>query len=209
MGRIFLLLVLGGSFSLMTEAALAQPSAEVRRPTARPTAASVDSSVPFRELDQPAKPIQLPQRAAKSAASDSNPDSSRRTVTLPLWMTVITLGLVLVLFTFGLKWLQRYGPASFRGLPTAAVEVLGRRPLEPKVSLHIVRCGSRVLVLGVGPDGVRTLSEITDPVEVDLLVGACQTKLSVAPKGEPFGQILEKSAFWSPTAQPTGGSRAS
>lgn len=63
-----------------------------------------------------------------------------------------------------------------RGLPNDAVEPLGQRVLGRGVAVHLVRCGNRMLLLGVGPDGVRTLAEITDPVEVDLLAGACRRR---------------------------------
>jgi len=37
-----------------------------------------------------------------------------------------------------------------------------------------VRFGSRLLMLGTSQEGVTTLSEINDPVEIDYLAGLCQ-----------------------------------
>jgi len=48
-----------------------------------------------------------------------------------------------------------------------------------------------MLVLGVGPDGIRTLSEITDPVEVDLLAGACRRRDETA-SGPTFSQLFHR-----------------
>ena len=90
--------------------------------------------------------------------------------------------------------MKTYGPAAVRGLPSSAIEVLGRRPLEPRVSLQIVRCGTRVLILGLGPDGARTLSEITDPVEVDLIVGACRTANTEPSQRPSFANLFESIA---------------
>ncbi|MBC8113026.1 MAG: flagellar biosynthetic protein FliO, partial [Candidatus Saccharimonas sp.] len=85
-----------------------------------------------------------------------------------LWTTVLALGAIVGALALAGRWLKPYLGAP-RGLPIEALELLGRRLIEPKVSIHLVRCGGKVLVLGVSPDGVRTLSEIADPHEVDRL----------------------------------------
>jgi hypothetical protein len=56
-----------------------------------------------------------------------------------------------------------------------------------------VRCGPKILILGVGPDGIRTLSEITDPVEIDLMAGACRRKETSGTPGVSFGTKLRTS----------------
>lgn len=89
-----------------------------------------------------------------------------------MWTTVIALGAMVGVLTLAGRWLKPY-LGTPRGLSIDALELLGRRVIEPKVSIHLVRCGSRILVLGVSPDGVRTLSEIADPDEVDRLTEAC------------------------------------
>jgi hypothetical protein len=99
----------------------------------------------------------------------------------------MALGLMLAV-----RFLKRHGPASLRGLPTEAVEALGQRILSRGVAVHLVRCGSRMLLLGVGPDGIRTLAEITDPVEVDLLTGACRRRDESSPGLGAFAQVWQK-----------------
>ena len=89
-----------------------------------------------------------------------------------LWTTVLALGAIVGALTLAGRWLKPYLGAP-RGLPIEALELLGRRMIEPKVSIHLVRCGGKVLVLGVSPDGVRTLSEIADAHEVERLTEAC------------------------------------
>ncbi len=89
-----------------------------------------------------------------------------------LWTTVLALGAIVGALALAGRWLKPYLGAP-RGLPIEALELLGRRLIEPKVSIHLVRCGGKVLVLGVSPDGVRTLSEIADPHEVERLAEAC------------------------------------
>ena len=89
-----------------------------------------------------------------------------------LWTTVLALGAIVGALALAGRWLKPYLGAP-RGLPIEALELLGRRMIEPKVSIHLVRCGGKVLVLGVSPDGVRTLSEIADPHEVNRLTETC------------------------------------
>ena len=89
-----------------------------------------------------------------------------------LWTTVLALGAIVGALALAGRWLKPYLGAP-RGLPIEALELLGRRLIEPKVSIHLVRCGGKVLVLGVSPDGVRTLSEIADPHEVERLTETC------------------------------------
>ncbi len=92
-----------------------------------------------------------------------------------LWTTFISLGLIVGTIVLVGRGLKRYGIQGAQALPIDALEVLGRRTIEPKVAVHLVRCGSRILVLGVGSDGVRTLSEIDDPEEVERLTNACRS----------------------------------
>lgn len=65
--------------------------------------------------------------------------------------------------------------------------------LSRGVAVHLVRCGSRMLVLGVGPDGVRTLAEITDPLEVDVLAGACRRRDESSAGVAAFAHLLQRS----------------
>lgn len=89
-----------------------------------------------------------------------------------IWTTVISLGVIVGGLVLVGYWLKPYAVGA-HGLPIEAMELLGRRVIEQKVAIHLVRCGGRVLVLGVSPEGARTLSEITDPAEVNRLVAAC------------------------------------
>ena len=84
-----------------------------------------------------------------------------------------SLAVVLGLFLL-LAWVVRMslpkGPAS---LPRDAVEVLGRSLLTGRQYVHLIRCGNKMLLVSVTATGAETLTEITDPVEVDRLAGIC------------------------------------
>ena len=52
-----------------------------------------------------------------------------------------------------------------------SIGVIGQARLSPRHSVHLVRVGGRVLIVGTGPAGSpTTLGEVTDPVELDRLV---------------------------------------
>ncbi|WP_435008896.1 FliO/MopB family protein [Tundrisphaera lichenicola] len=60
--------------------------------------------------------------------------------------------------------------ASKRFLPSrdsGPIRVVGRAALSPRHSVHLLRVGDRVLILGTGPQGApTTLGEVTDPAEL-------------------------------------------
>lgn len=136
----------------------------------------------------------LPARSRPSAANDGpNPRRPAATQSGSLWVTLVIVVATFAGLALVTRWLKTHGPAQFRALPNDALELLGRRTLEPRVTVHLVRCGGRILMLGVAPDGVRTLAEYTDPVEIDLLAGACRTT-SDNGAAQPFGALFTQTA---------------
>lgn len=119
---------------------------------------------------------------------------------MSLWGTVAALAVLGIGLTLFLKWIRRHGPAVLRALPNEAVEPMGQRVLSRGVAVHLVRCGNHMLLLGVGPDGVRTLADISDPTEVDLLTGACRRRDEGALGIAPFAQLLQRTT---PAANPS------
>jgi hypothetical protein len=63
--------------------------------------------------------------------------------------------------------------------------------LDYRSTIQLVRCGSRLLVIGVSQAGMTTLAEITDPVEVDYLAGFCKPSQPVS-VGESFSQLFRR-----------------
>lgn len=85
-----------------------------------------------------------------------------------------SLAAVLGLF-FVVAWaLRRAAPRESAPLPAEVVELLGRKILSQRHKLELVRCGKKLLLVSLTPDGAETLTEITDPVEVDRLAGLCR-----------------------------------
>jgi hypothetical protein len=52
--------------------------------------------------------------------------------------------------------------------------VLGRVPLAARQFAELLRVGNKLVLVSLTPSGAETLTEVTDPAEVDRLVGLCQ-----------------------------------
>ncbi|MFO1041412.1 MAG: flagellar biosynthetic protein FliO [Planctomycetaceae bacterium] len=112
--------------------------------------------------------IKIPPRSSHESSGKLKSSSSGGGV----WTTLLSL--TAIVGTLGaVGYFAKPYLGTARGLPVEALELLGRRAIEQKVAIHLIRCGSRVLVVGVSPEGARTLSEITDPAEVQRLIDTC------------------------------------
>jgi flagellar biogenesis protein FliO len=107
--------------------------------------------------------------AAAPAARTASPTAGRAALT-----TLTSLAVVVGLFLL-LVWLQRRTGAG-RGLtlPGEVLETLGRVRLNGRQEMHLVRVGNKLLLLAVTAQGAETLTEITDPREIDRLSGICR-----------------------------------
>jgi flagellar biogenesis protein FliO len=115
------------------------------------------------------------------------------------WKTMGALTVALALVFLTAKVLRRTVPAVRTALPDGVVQVLGRKVLDYRHTIHLVRFGSRMLILGTSQEGMRTLSEITDPVEIDYLAGLCKIS-EPASISDTFGQLFQR--FQNPGTTP-------
>ena len=118
-----------------------------------------------------ATPLAPPGPEKKKTGSDG-----QRSLAAPvsLLKVVGALGLVLGLFLIAAWAMRRVGPASPPLLPREVVEVLGRAPLAGRQQVHLIRLGRKLVLVSVTPAGIETLSEVTEPEEVDRLAGLCR-----------------------------------
>ena len=85
-----------------------------------------------------------------------------------------SLAVVLGLFLLVAWVMRKASPRSSSALPGEVFEVLGRAPLAGRQQVHLLRCGSKLLLVSITPAATETLTEVTDPVEVDRLAGLCR-----------------------------------
>ena len=141
------------------------------------------------EVKTAANPI-TPLDRQKQANSTSGEQASPRRVP-SIWGTFGALALVIGMILIAAKVMKKHNPLSAKTLPREVLEVLGKRPLDARQTIHFVRCGNRVLILGSSPAGLETLSEVLDPVEVDLITGMCREQADSSRANQSFLNLFQ------------------
>ncbi len=105
---------------------------------------------------------------------DEKPESAS---TLQMLISVGSSLLLVVGLFLGVAWCYRKTLSSSinGGLPKQVVSVLGRTSISTRQQMVLVRFGSKLLLVSVIQGEARTLGEITDPLEVDQIVGQCES----------------------------------
>jgi flagellar protein FliO/FliZ len=85
-----------------------------------------------------------------------------------------SLAAVLGLFLIAIWCTRRFAPAGTNALPKEAVELLGRAPLAGRQQMQLVRVGNKLLLVALSPVGAETLTEITEPAEIEQLLALCR-----------------------------------
>jgi flagellar biogenesis protein FliO len=183
---IGVVVVLGGSAAWAEEPAQVVPAAFGReRPPDGPAPAAAAPAKPA----EPAAPLPL------GSASRGRSEHGKSPGGLPALVTVAgSLAVVLGLFLAGAWAMRRAAPRGSILLPSEVFEVLGRAPLAGRQQVHLLRCGRKLLLVCVTPAGTETLTEVTEPGEVDRLAGACR---QAHPHGATaaFRQVFQQ---WAP-----------
>jgi len=113
--------------------------------------------------------LRIGESAAGGARADSSPPSSAQYLSTALGSLAVVVGLFFVV-----AWAMRRAlPATSQRLPRDVVEVLGYVTLAPRQQARLVRLGHKLLLVSVTPSGSETLSEVTEPAEVERLVTLC------------------------------------
>lgn len=132
--------------------------------------------VPDAETEAPAKqgnadaaePLPLPKRSNSEGETVSLPSlnlGGNQTASIAASLFVV-IGLFMIFAWVGKKNMK---PGSGR-LSKEIVQVLGKSQLSGKQQLELVRVGQKLLLLCITPNGADTLTEITDPAEVERLL---------------------------------------
>ncbi|MHB0955763.1 MAG: flagellar biosynthetic protein FliO [Pirellulaceae bacterium] len=106
-------------------------------------------------------------------------------------VVVSSLAIVLGLF-FLIVWVSRRAfPKASVSLSTEVLEIVGRSPLAHRHQLQLIRLGRRLLLVSVTPEHAETLTEITDPDEVNHLTSLCRQQ-QAGSISDSFRQVLHQ-----------------
>lgn len=170
----------------------AQANDESLRPIPRSTQAASTPSVvpasataPREPARSPATPesndsrnrIRNPLAQADDAESENSSATNRSSGTLQMLLSIGSSLLIVISLFLGLAWFYRktLNTTMGGGVPKQVVQVLGRTPIAARQQLVVVRFGSKLVLVSLVQGEARTISEITDPSEVDQLAGMCES----------------------------------
>jgi flagellar biogenesis protein FliO len=113
-----------------------------------------------------------------------------------------SLAIVLGLFLVVAWAMRKTAPRGSLVLPREVFDILGRAPLGVRQQVQLLRCGNKLLLVSITPNGTETLTEVTDPVEVDRIAGICQ---QAHPKSSTmaFRQVFQQLASGAPGGAPS------
>ena len=123
--------------------------------------------------------------------SVSNGVGSVVTMFASLFIVIATFLILALLF-------KKVSPKGSGPLPSELIENLGRTSLTPKIQLHLLRLGNRLILVSVTLDGVHPITEITDPDEVVQLLGLCR-RLDPNSSTQNFKKMYDAVAAEPPT----------
>jgi flagellar protein FliO/FliZ len=126
-----------------------------------------DSANPHRSLLRG-----LRKRSSSDFGIGSNEARSTPWYRTGLGALAVVLGLIATLYVFARRWL----PSARIGGDDGVMRVVGRTALSPRQSLALVRVGRRFVVVGVSPDRVDAVCDITDSDEVADLAAQSSAK---------------------------------
>ncbi len=119
---------------------------------------------------EPVSPTRTPIDRSQTAATDRNSSGDARSTSWAwAWLPIVLAS--------ALWWLvhrlRRGKSLDHSLLPEGVIVPLGRRAVGGGQTVQLIRIGSRILVVTPTAEGLRTLTEITDPQEVERIVSLC------------------------------------
>lgn len=138
----------------------------------------------------PAESQTASQPASQSAGLFDKGNSHATKPASDDWPKIIGgLALVAGLIFLARHLLRRAGGATALGGRGGIVEVLHRTTLSMKHQLLVVKFGRRLLLMQSSPQGLRTLSELSDPDEIAEMLTAIERK-----KPGSFTTLMDRKA---------------
>lgn len=199
-----------GSFTTGSAAHSVDSSTDVRFVGAQPTVAGeavtsgpakVGSATPGEAVHNDV-PGQFPMLQVPGLSGESEPAGTDAGFAGPVVTTVSSLLVVLAVFG-GMVWIsRRFGSARTPAgaLPDDVLRNLGSASIDAKTRITFLKVGQRILVIGQTPSGEpQTLSEITDPEEVERLANRCLGRPEIVGRRATYSAAGDYSAGGQPT----------
>lgn len=101
------------------------------------------------------------------------------------------LALVVGLFLLCVSLVRKGKPNPSTLLPPEAISVLGRIPLAARHFAYLIHVGTKLVLVAVTPDSVQTITEVTEPIEVERLMALCMKSSSRSTSAE-FQRMLQQ-----------------
>jgi flagellar biogenesis protein FliO len=171
-----------------------QPAAFTAPTESAPVAAAEPSTSDSRRLGPRRNRLTRPHEQTKTDAAEL---PSFGVPLDSMYTTAAALAVVVGLFLLCAGLVRRGAKKSNSRLPEEVVSVLGRVPLAARQYAELVRVGNKLVLVSITPTGAEPLTEITDPAEIDRLLGLCKqgTKgSSTAEFDQVFRQLAEETA---------------
>jgi flagellar biogenesis protein FliO len=172
------------------------PSTSISRRA--PAPAQIRAVAPTSEqtsVSTPDRPLGSKHKSWKDLArSKSDGKTDKPSATFSPWSAAGALAVVVALILLLARLFRRHAPMFSQSLPQEALEILGRRFVDPRQAILLVRIGARILVVGSSANGLNPLGQIDDPIEVDLLAGLCRRGPQAGVLGTSFFKLLKGEA---------------
>lgn len=115
-----------------------------------------------------------PRRTPRPATNKSEAYS------LPsIWPALLSVVAICGLFVAAMFLVKKYLPGHKQLFSHPSMEVLGRTHLDQRRYVSLLRVGKRIIVLGISPDEISSLSEITDEEEITGIMEVARPKTEV------------------------------
>lgn len=175
--------------------ALHSPPSQMSARGAQPrTSVNAEVRLPTSDASPPTKHKTFRDQVKGRESAKSNGDekgTAKTTEVFAPWTVIGALAFVVALILLLSRFFRKHAPLFQQTLPAEALEILGRRFVDQRQTILLVRIGSRILVVGSSTNGLQPLGELSDPVEVDLIAGLCRRDASQRGLGSSFLRLLQ------------------
>jgi flagellar biogenesis protein FliO len=178
----------------------AKPAPEPTLPATQAHEPSLPAAVAIEASDDRAPSLRLAPPSTHAHAGSNKDKHTHVSNLVPGSLSKFTSlstaggGLAVVVGLFLIStWLVRGSGGAKRSgsLPPEAFALLGRAPLTAQSFAQLLRLGNKLVLVAVAADGAQPLAEVTDPAEVERIIGLCAKSAPHGPSAE-FQQVLEQ-----------------